>query len=151
MNEKINKMELLIKLNDNIVIQRDWNISNYDTKAKNSIEFLEFMDYLKEYIVTYLARKSSDYMVEYKKEIVNNEKFLYEYDTNEDETFYIYIKKDDEVIACREIPAKIFPAYVRYKLDVRPFISSIKEELTYFFTTNKKKSLTYEYLGYPTI
>lgn len=151
MNEKINKMELLIKLNDNIVIQRDWGITNYDNKAKNSIEFLEFMDYLKEYIINYLARKSSDYMVEYKKEIVNSEKFLYEYDTNEDETFYIYIKKDDEVIAFREIPAKLFPAYVRYKLDVRPFISSIKEELTYFFTTNKKKSLTYEYLGYPTI
>lgn len=151
MNEKSNKMELLIKLNENIVIQRDLMISSYDKNAKNSIEFLEFMDYLKELVMTHLARKSSDYMVDYRSEIINDEKFLYNYDTDEDETFHIYLNKDGETLAYREIPAKIFPAYIRYRLDIRPFIKSIKEEISYLFTNNKKKNLTYEYLGYPTI
>lgn len=153
MNEKksSSKMELLITLNKNIIIQRDMNISSFDLEAKNSLEFLYFMDNLKEFIMTHLSRKSSDYMIEYKDEIVNNPKFMYAYDTEEDEIFNIYIKRDGAIIAHREIQAKLFPAVVRYRLDIRPFIKSIKDELSYIFTKSKRKELTYDYLGYSLI
>lgn len=150
MNGKTN-IEFLIMLNDNIVIQRDWTISNYNKQAKNSIEFLELMDDLKENMIKYLSRRSSDYMVEYRKEIINDEKFLNIHDSDEDELFHIYIKKDGNEIAHRSFSAKMFPAVIRYRLDVRPFMDSIRDELFEVLKYKKNKELTYEYLGYSTI
>ena len=37
------KLEFLVKLNDNIVVQRFFNVKGYNPKAKNSIEFYDFI------------------------------------------------------------------------------------------------------------
>lgn len=149
--KKSTKMELVIALNENIVIQRDVSIFNFDNKAKNSIECLEFMDNFKDFVMTHLARKSSDYMIEYRNEIINSDKFLYNYDNDGEECFNIYLKKNGVTVSHRQFSAKLFPAVVRYNLDVRPFMKSVKEDIIDIFTYNKKRELTYDYLGYSTI
>ena len=42
------KLELLITLNDNIVVQRFFNVKGYNPSAKNSLELYQFIKNLKE-------------------------------------------------------------------------------------------------------
>ena len=42
------KMEFLLTLNDNIVVQRFFNVRGYNPKAKNSVELYEYIKGLKE-------------------------------------------------------------------------------------------------------
>jgi hypothetical protein len=42
------KMEFLMTLNDNIVVQRFFNVRGFNPEAKNSLELYHFMRYLKE-------------------------------------------------------------------------------------------------------
>jgi hypothetical protein len=109
------------------------------------------MDSLKDFVMTHLARKSSDYMTEYRNEIINSDKFLYNYDNEGEEYFNIYLKKNGVTVSHRQFSAKLFPAVVRYNLDVRPFMKSVKEDIIDIFTYNKKRELTYDYLGYSLI
>ena len=51
------KMEFLLTLNDNIVVQRFFNVRNYNPKAKNSLELYEFMKSLSEELHYYLKMK----------------------------------------------------------------------------------------------
>ena len=38
----VTKLEFLMMVNDNIIVQRFFNVRDYNPKAKNSIEFLAF-------------------------------------------------------------------------------------------------------------
>jgi len=58
------KMEFLLTLNDNIVVQRFFNVRNYNPKAKNSLELYEFMKSLSEELHYYLKMKTVVYMMD---------------------------------------------------------------------------------------
>jgi len=53
-NQDITKVEFLITLNDNFVVQRFFNVRNINQKAKNSIELLDYMKSLSEELKTKL-------------------------------------------------------------------------------------------------
>jgi len=66
------KMEFLLTLNDNIVVQRFFNVRGYVPKAKNSLELHEFVKALSEELHYYLKMKTVVYMMENQEAIIHD-------------------------------------------------------------------------------
>jgi hypothetical protein len=52
------KMEFLLTLNDNIVVQRFFNVRGFNPKAKNSVELYDFILGLKDELTYALKKKT---------------------------------------------------------------------------------------------
>lgn len=136
------KMEFLLTLNDNIVVQRFFNVRGYNPQAKNSIEFYEFIKSLKEELEYYLKMKTVVYMLDNKEAIIHDPKIMETSFTEGPENFNIYVKVGDTTLCHRIFDGKKFPPKVRYTVDVRPFLKEVLRELTDIFSKTK---LNYKY------
>ena len=139
------KMEFLLTLNDNIVVQRFFNVRGYNPKAKNSVELYEYIKGLKEELDYYLKMKTVIYMMDNKESIIHDPKIMETSFTEGPEIFNLYVKVGEQTICQRIFDGKKFPPKVRYTVDVRPFLKDVLRELTDIFSNNK---LTYEYLEF---
>ena len=144
--QETTKLEFLMMVNDNI-IQRFFNVRDYNSDAKNSLEFYEYLYDLKGTLEGVLKMKSISYLLDNSYEIKQNPMMIETSNTDGPEHFNIFIKEGDMTICHRQMDAKIFPPKIRYTVDIRPHIKSILSELTDIFS---EKILTYEYLGIPT-
>jgi hypothetical protein len=136
------KMEFLLTLNDNIVVQRFFNVRGYNPQAKNSIEFYEFIKSLKDELEYYLKMKTVVYMMDNMEAIMHDPKIMETSFTEGPELFNIYVKVGDTTLCHRIFDGKKFPPKVRYTVDVRPFLKEVLRELTDIFSKTK---LNYEY------
>lgn len=143
--QEITKMELLLTLNDNIVVQRFFNVKNYNSAAKNSVELYETIKHIKEQLEYYLKMKTVTYMVDNKDIIMHDASIMNTSFTEGPEIFNIYIKINDTILTHRIFDAKLFPPKVRYTVDVRPFLKEWLRDLTDIFSS---QNLSYEYLNY---
>lgn len=139
------KMEFLLTLNDNIVVQRFFNVRGYNPKAKNSLELYEFIKSLSEELHYYLKMKTVVYMMDNRDAIEHDASIMETSFTEGPENFNIYVKVGEQTICHRILNGKMYPPKVRYTVDVRPFLKEVLRELTDIFS-NKK--LTYEYLEF---
>jgi hypothetical protein len=139
------KMEFLLTLNDNIVVQRFFNVRGYNPQAKNSIEFYEFIKSLKEELEYYLKMKTVVYMMDNMEAIMHDPKIMETSFTEEAEIFNIYVKVNDQTICHRIFDGKKFPPKVRYTVDVRPYLKDVLRELTDIFSDY---DLSYQYLEF---
>ena len=139
------KMEFLLTLNDNIVVQRFFNVRGFNPKAKNSMELYEFVSHIKEELQYHLKMKTVVYMMDNRDSITNDPSVMNTSYTEGPEVFNIYVKVGDTTICHRIFDGKFFPPKVRYTVDVRPFLKDILRELTDIFSTTK---LTYQYLEF---
>jgi hypothetical protein len=139
------KMEFLLSLNDNIVVQRFFNVRGYNPKAKSSIELYEFVAEFKGELQEYLKMKTLAYMMDNQDSIMHDPTIMDTSFTDGPEVFNIYIKLGEQTICHRVFDGKFFPPKVRYTVDVRPFLKDILRELTDIFSTTK---LTYQYLEF---
>jgi len=139
------KMEFLLTLNDNIVVQRFFNVKGYNPKAKSSMELYEFMKSLKEELHYYLKMKTVVYMMDNKEAIMDDPKIMETSFTEGPELFNLFVKVGDTTICHRQFDGKLYPPKVRYTVDVRPFLKEVLRELTDIFSSRK---LTYEYLEF---
>jgi hypothetical protein len=137
------KMEFLLTLNENIVVQRFFNVRGYVHKAKNSLELHDFVKALSDELHYYLKMKTVIYMMD-NQEAINHDPSIMETSFTEGpENFNIYIKVGDTVLNHRQFDGKLYPPKVRYTVDVRPFLKEVLRELTDIFSDRK---LTYKYL-----
>lgn len=139
------KMEFLLTLNDNIVVQRFFNVKGYNPKAKNSMELYEFIKSLSEELHYYLKMKTVVYMLDNKDAIVHDPSVMNTSFTEGPENFNIFVKLGDTTLCHRIFDGKMYPPKVRYTVDVRPFLKEVLRELTDIFSSRK---LTYEYLDF---
>ena len=139
------KMEFLLTLNDNIVVQRFFNVRGYNPQAKNSIEFYEFIKSLKEELEYYLKMKTVVYMMDNMQAIMYDPKIMETSFTEDAEIFNIYVKVNDQTICHRIFDGKRFPPKVRYTVDVRPYLKDVLRELTDIFSDY---DLEYQYLEF---
>ena len=139
------KMEFLLTLNDNIVVQRFFNVRGYNPKAKNSLELYEYVKGLKEELQYYLKMKTVIYMMDNKDAIAHDPKIMDTSFTEGPEIFNLFIKVGEQTICQRIFDGKLFPPKVRYTVDVRPFLKDVLRELTDIFSNNK---LSYQYLDF---
>jgi len=139
------KMEFLLTLNDNIVVQRFFNVRGYNPKAKNSMELYEFVSSIKNELQYHLKMKTVIYMMDNMDAISNDPSVMNTSYTEGPEVFNIYVKVGDTTICHRIFDGKFFPPKVRYTVDVRPFLKEILRELTDIFSS---KDLSYQYLEF---
>jgi hypothetical protein len=141
----VTKVEFLITLNDNFVVQRFFNVKGFNPKAKGSVELMSYMFELKTDLQTKLRNKCVVYMLENRFQIEEDSNVLETSNTDGPERFNIILRVGNETICHHIIDAKLYPPKVRYTLDVRPSIKNILRELTDIFSA---KNLSYNYLNY---
>jgi hypothetical protein len=139
------KMEFLLTLNDNIVVQRFFNVRGFNPRAKNSVDLYEYIKMLKEELQYYLKMKTVIYMMDNQESINYDPKVMETSFTDEPEIFNIFVKVGEQTICHRVFDGKLFPPKVRYTVDVRPFLKDVLRELTDIFSESK---LTYKYLEF---
>jgi len=152
--QTVTNFEFLITLRNNIIIQRCFNVKDYNPKAKYSMDLYELVKNISSEIAHDLKIKTSDYLCQ------NMYSYYYGFDDNSDddtiqdlnqekveniveEYFIVQINKGSEVIIQRSIPAHYYHPEVR--VDVRPKIHSILFDLKKVLSS---KDLTTKYLSY---
>jgi hypothetical protein len=140
------KLEFLMMVNDNIIVQRFFNVREFNPKAKYSLELYELLKDFKNDIQRQLSLKTTTYMMDNMYEIISNPSILDTSYIDGPEYFNIYIKQNDMTICHRQVDAKIYPPKVRYTVDVRPHLKNLLMNLTDIFSSKK---LTFNYLEVP--
>ena len=138
------KLEFLMKVNDNIIVQRFFNVREFNSKAKSSIELYDLIKDFKSDLERQLKMKTVTYMLDNMYEISNNPTVLETSYTDGPEYFNIFIKQGDTIIFNRQIDAKIYPPKIRYTVDVRPHLKNLLMSLTDIFSS---ENLSYEYFN----
>jgi len=139
------KLEFLLMLNDNIVVQRYFNVRGYNPNARKSLEIVKALHETIDTIKTDLTNKSCFYLLENYEQILIDEEILNTSNTDGPENFFMSIKIGDETICQSGWDAKVYPPKVRYTVDIRPHLKSILRNLTDIFSS---ENLTHEYMGY---
>jgi hypothetical protein len=137
------KLEFLMMVNDNIIVQRFFNVREFNPEAKNSIELYEYLKSFKDLLEHDLKMKTLEYMLSNSYEIFSNPSVLETSNTDGPEKFNIFLKSNDMTICHRQMDAKIFPPKIRYTVDIRPHIKTLLSDLTDIFSS---KNLTYQYI-----
>jgi hypothetical protein len=143
--EAIIKMEFLLTLNDNIVVQRFYNVRNFNPQARHSYDLPYFMKQVEDDLVTDLKMKTVMYMMDTQEAIYLDPEILNTSNTDDPENFNMYVKLADDVIFHRIFDGKLYPPKVRYTVDVRPSLKNILKGLTDIFSA---ENLSYEYMDY---
>jgi hypothetical protein len=143
--ESIIKMEFLLTLNDNIVVQRYFNVRNYNPNARRSYNLAYFMGQVEEIFNSDLKMKTVMYMMDNQEAIYLDPEILNTSNTEAPENFNMYVKLSDNIIFHRIFDGKLYPPKVRYTVDVRPSLKNILKGLTDIFSAD---NLYYEYMDY---
>lgn len=143
--QDITKLEFLLTLNDNIVVQRFFNVKGFNPKAKNSIELYEFLKDVSDTLKYDMKMKTVVYMLDNKEAIMHDSSVMETSFTEGPENFNMYIKLGEQTICHRIFDGKMFPPKVRYTVDVRPYLKDLLKGLTDIFSATK---LNFKYLGY---
>lgn len=146
--ENVTKMEFLLTLNDNIVVQRFFNVKGYNPKTKGSIELHNLIKEIQEDIHGDLKMKSVVYLLDNQNQIEDDPEVLNTSNTDSPENFNIFIKLGDETICQRQWDGKMYPPKIRYTVDIRPHLKKLLKDLTDIFSD---ENLTYEYMDYQLI
>lgn len=139
----VTKVEFLLTLNDNIIVQRFLNVKNINPNVKKSYELYESVKYFAEELSWFLKTKAVQYLTENQTTITMDPDVMNTSSTDGAEHFNIYIKIADQLVSHRIIDGKLYPPKVRYTVDVRPFIKDYLKELTSVLVSD---NLTHEYL-----
>ena len=142
--QDITKLEFLMMVNDNIIVQRYFNVRDYNPDARNSVDFKEYMDDLIHNLNYQLKMKAVSYLLENQYDITNKPDILNTSYVDGPEYFNIYLKQGDKLLCHRRFDAKIYPPKIRYTVDIRQTIKGILSELTNLFSA---RDLSFDYLG----
>ena len=127
------KMEFLITLNNNIVIQRYFNVRGYNPTARASMELYHYIKDFTEVFAYEQKMRSVCYLMDNEYEIAEDPTILETSNTDGPEVFNIYVKVGEQTICHRQIDAKVFPPKIRYTVDIRQQVKSVLKDLTDIF------------------
>ena len=136
-DQDVTKLEFLLMCNDNIVVQRFFNVKGFNKKAHKSEEFYDYIRSFSNQLQNDLKMRTIVYMLDNQYEISENPDVLNTSITEGEENFNIYIKLDNVTICQRTFDAKLYPPKVRYTVDLRPRLKNILSELTDIFSGRK--------------
>jgi hypothetical protein len=132
--QDIVKMEFLITLNNNIVIQRYFNVRGYNPKARASIELYDYMRDLVDAFEQTQKMKTVVYMLDNQFYISEDPTILDTDNTNNTEYFNFYVRIGEQTICHRILDAKLFPPKIRYTVDIRQQAKNVLRHLTDIFS-----------------
>jgi len=147
MKEKndITKMEFLLMLNENIVVQRYFNVRGYNPIARKSIDVIDFVNEFTHDLTDILKERTNMYLLDHYNQIAVDSSILDTSNTDGEENFHVKIRLGEETICHRVFDGKLYPPKIRYTVDIRPQLKSVLRGLTEIFSS---EDLTYEYMNY---
>jgi len=128
-NQDLIKLEFLLTLEGNIIIQRFFNVKDFNPMAVYSTELYETVKEICDEISYDLKMKTIDYLLE-------NQNYYYDFENVESETeiaeeyFLLEVKLDNHIFISRIFPAHVYHPKVRYTVDIRPKVRGILAMLT---------------------
>jgi hypothetical protein len=134
-NNETTKLEFLLTLSGNIIVQRFFNVKGYNPKVRRSIDLYENVKKICEEIGEDLKEKTLDYLHE-------NQNYFPLFDplndegSDTEEYFLLEIKYNDDVFISRVFPAHIYHPKVRYSVDIRPMLRGILGGLSETLSSN---------------
>jgi hypothetical protein len=135
--QDVTKLEFLLMCNDNIVVQRFFNVKGFNKHAHKSEEFYDYIRTFCNDLKYDLKMRSVVYMLENRYEITENPDVLNTSITEGLENFNLYVKVDNMIICQRSFDAKVYPPKVRYTVDLRPKLKQVLTDLTDIFSGKK--------------
>mgnify|MGYP003341413225 CR=1 FL=1 len=136
-DQEATKVEFLLMCNDNIVVQRFFNVKGFNKNAHKSEEFYDYIRTFCSNLQYDLKMRSVVYMLENQYEIMENPDVLNTSITEGNENFNLFIKVDNLTICQRSFDAKVYPPKVRYTVDLRPKLKGVLSDLTDIFSGKK--------------
>lgn len=138
------RFEFVFYINDHFIIQRYFNIRDFNEDSINSLEMKELIDNIAGMnngqwgelgiIPKYLKNKTIDYLWDnYDPYYIRPEegsKNIYEKPDN----FQFEIKIDKKLVAKTQFTANVFPPKVRYAVDIREITPQIIAEIRHFLS-----------------
>jgi len=140
--QDITKVEFLLMCNENIVVQRFFNVRGFNKNASKSENLYNYIHSFCNELKYDLKMRSVVYMLDNQFEIIENPDVMNTSITEGEENFYLTIKVGDMTICQRQFDAKVYPPKVRYTVDLRPQLKGILSKLTDIFSD---KNLIYFY------
>ena len=128
-NQDLTKLEFLLTLEGNIIIQRFFNVKDFNPKSIWSIDLHESVKEICEEISYDLKMKTVEYLLD-------NQNYYYDFENVENETelteeyFLLEVKLENRVFISRIFPAHVYHPKVRFTVDIRPKIRGILANLT---------------------
>ncbi len=132
--QDITKVEFLLMCNENIVVQRFFNVRGFNKNASKSENLYNYIHSFCNELKYDLKMRSVVYMLDNQFEIIENPDVMNTSITEGEENFYLTIKVGDMTICQRQFDAKVYPPKVRYTVDLRPKLKSILSSLTDIFS-----------------
>ncbi len=135
--QDITKLEFLMTVNDNFIVQRFFNVKDYNPKSPKSVEMIDLVSNLVENFKSDFKMKTVSYMLDNQYQITEDPEILNTSFTDGPEMFNVYIKNGDNVLLHYGFDAKLYPPKIRYTVDVRPYLKSLLNELTSLMSKKK--------------
>lgn len=132
--QEITKVEFLLTCNENIVVQRFFNVRGFNKHAHKSENFYDHINSICNELQYDLKMRSVTYLLSNQYEIFDNPDVLNTSITDGPENFNLIIKVGDLTICHRQFDAKVYPPKVRYTVDLRPKLKTIMSGLTDIFS-----------------
>jgi hypothetical protein len=133
-DQDFTKVEFLLKCNENIVVQRFFNVRGFNPKSKNSLDVHNYIGDLCRQLTYGMKMRTVVYMMDNQYEIQENPEILNTSNTDGEENFNLIIRVGDMTICHRVFDAKVYPPKVRYTVDLRPQLKGILSDLTDIFS-----------------
>jgi len=143
--QDITKLEFLMTVNNNFIVQRFFNVKGYNPNSYRSADLIDLVDNFVNELKYNFKMKSVSYMLDNQYQITEDPEVLNTSFTDGPEVFNVYIKNGDKVLYHQVFDAKPYPPKVRYTVDVRPYLKGVLNDLTEVLSS---KNLTHEYMGY---
>lgn len=139
--------EFIFKINDNIIVQRFFTVNQYNPYSLYSLELKDVVDECVEIIQKEMKYRTWDFMEEHK--------YYFEEDPNFDcndsaDKYYFQIKVDGKVMMEKFLDATLYPAKIRYDVNIKRHISRIIN-LIQNVLSMPNRMLTTTYLSYSLI
>lgn len=131
------KVEFLFTCNENIVVQRFFNVRKFNQNAAKSEELYDYVRGLCNELMYDLKMRSVVYMLDNQYEIQQNPDVLNTSVTEDAEVFNLYIRVENMTICHRVFDAKPYPPKVRYTVDLRPRLKEVLNTLSDIFSGKK--------------
>ena len=141
---EISKFEFILTLENNIIIQRFFNVKDFNPKSKRSLDLYYCTRDICEEISEDLKQKSLEYMSENLGYFTDPE-VLTVTEIGREENYLLEIKLGDEVFISRIFPAQYFHPKARYSVNIRTKIRRILADITEVLSSEEVETSYLQY------
>jgi hypothetical protein len=106
-NQEGTTFEFLLTLENNIIVQRYFNVNNYNPKTNNSMDLYYWITDVCNQISNMLKIKNLEYMSDFYHYVTDNE-VLTNNEVPKEEYFKLELKLDNRVFISRIFPAHVY-------------------------------------------